>query len=216
MLVGVSVGTTLLTAGIWLLAHAFGNGTTEPVQQAIKGLQGGNTMERREAVEVLARLGDQRATPTLAQALRDQDHLVREAAERALWSLWHRSGRTEVDVRLQEGILEMQRGALPQAVEIFTEVIDMAPDFAEAYNKRATTYYLMQEYGKSIRDCEATLARNPIHFGALSGTGLNYLGVRDFRKALEYFARAVEVNPNMPQIQQYIAAIRKFLRGQSL
>jgi tetratricopeptide (TPR) repeat protein len=92
----------------------------------------------------------------------------------------------------------------------------MAPDFAEGYNKRATTYYLMQEYEQSIRDCDQTLALNPVHFGALSGTGLNYLGLRDPRKALEYFERAVEVNPNMPQIQAYIEAIKKFLRDQSL
>ena len=179
-------------------------------------LQHGKTSERRQAAEVLARLGDQRAVQPLAQALHDQDHLVREAAEQALWSIWHRSGRSEVDARLQEGIAEMQRGALAQAVEIFTEVITMAPDFAEGYNKRATTYYLMQEFEQSIRDCEKTIALNPVHFGALSGTGLNYLGLRDLRKALEFFVQAVAVNPNMPQIQTYIEAIRKFLRDQSL
>ena len=216
MLVFVGTGAILLTAGLLVVAMAISNGTAEPGRQAISTLQNGNTAERREAAEVLARFGDQRAAQPLAQALRDQDYLVREIAEQALWSIWHRSGRAEVDARLQEGIVEMQRRALAQAVDIFTEVVAMAPDFAEGYNKRATTYYLMQEYEKSIRDCEATLARNPVHFGALSGAGLNYLELRNFNKALEYFERAVAVNPNMPQIQQYIEAIKKFLRDQSL
>jgi tetratricopeptide (TPR) repeat protein len=216
MFVCINTGATLLAAGMLLVALAASNGATEPISQAIAALQTGNTSKRREAAEILARLGDQRAIVPLIRALRDQDQLVREAAEQALWSIWHRSGRSEVDARLQDGIGEMQRGAFRQAIEIFTEVIEMAPDFAEGYNKRATTYYLMQEYEKSIYDCEATIARNPVHFGALSGSGLNYLGLRNLHKALEYFERAVEVNPNMLPIQQYIEAIKKFLRDQSL
>jgi tetratricopeptide (TPR) repeat protein len=199
-----------------LVAFTSSNGATEPVSQALRALQQGQTSERRQAAEVLARLGDQRAVQPLVQALRDQDQLVREAAEQALWSIWHRSGISEVDARLQEGIAEMQRGALARAVEIFTEVITMAPNFAEGYNKRATTYYLMQEFERSIQDCEKTIALNPVHFGALSGTGLNYLGLRDLRKAMTFFERAMAVNPNLPQIQTYIETIRKFLRDQSL
>jgi tetratricopeptide (TPR) repeat protein len=215
MLVTISIGVTLLAVGVLVVALASSNGTSEPVGQAILSLQTGSTAERRQAAEVLARLGDQRAVPALARALRDADYLVRESAEQALWSIWHRSGRPEVDARLQDGIAEMQRGAFAQAVEIFTEVIGMAPDFAEGYNKRATTYYLMQEYEKSIRDCESTITLNPVHFGALSGTGLNYLGLRNLGKALEYFERAVAVNPNMPQIQEYVGAIKRILRDQS-
>jgi tetratricopeptide (TPR) repeat protein len=216
MLVSTSTGLVLLTAGILIVALTSSNGATEPVSQAIGVLQQGTTSERRQAAEVLARVGDQRAVQPLVQALRDPDQLVRDTAEQALWSIWHRSGSAETDTRLQDGIAEMQRGAYARAVDIFTEVIDMAPGFAEGYNKRATTYYLMQEFEQSIRDCEKTLALNPVHFGALSGTGLNYLGLHDLRKALAYFERAVAVNPNMPQIQAYIDAIRKFLRDQSL
>ncbi|HEY7492652.1 MAG TPA: tetratricopeptide repeat protein [Candidatus Tectomicrobia bacterium] len=211
-----SISLAILATGVLAAALTSGNGASEPVGQAIAVLQNGNTAERRQAAEVLARLGEPRAIPPLARALRDPDQLVRAMAEQALWSIWHHSGKAEVDARLQDGIIEMQRGALERAVAIFTEVIELAPDFAEGYNKRATTYYMMQEYEQSIRDCEKTIALNPIHFGALSGTGLNYLGLREPRKALEYFERALEANPNMPQIQAYIEAIRKFLRDQSL
>jgi tetratricopeptide (TPR) repeat protein len=121
-----------------------------------------------------------------------------------------------VDARLQEGIAAMQRGAWQAAVEIFTEIIDMAPGFAEAYNKRATTYYLMHEFEKSIADCEKTIDLNPYHFGALSGAGLCYLGLRDLRHALTYFERAVAVHPHLSQIQQYIKEIKQFFRDQSL
>jgi tetratricopeptide (TPR) repeat protein len=109
----------------------------------------------------------------------------------------------------------MQRGAFPQAIAIFTHVIEMAPNFAEAYNKRATTYYLMREFEKSISDCDQALALNPIHFGALSGAVLCYVELRNLVKALDYFERAIAVNPNMTQIQRYIEDIKKFLRDQT-
>jgi tetratricopeptide (TPR) repeat protein len=214
MLIGA--GLTMFAAGALGLALAVGNGAAEPVSQSIVLLQKGNTAQRRDAAEILARLGDQRAVQPLLVALRDDDQLVRQGAEQALWNIWHRSGDVEVDTRLQEGIAAMQQGAWHEAIEAFTEVIEMAPNFAEGYNKRATTYYLMQEFEKSIADCEKTVALNPYHFGALSGAGLCYLGLRDLGKALEYFERAVVVNPNLPQIKQYIQEIKQFFRDQSL
>jgi tetratricopeptide (TPR) repeat protein len=210
------VGLSVLVVGVFIVAMVATNGAAEPVSQNIVLLQRGNTAERREAVGVLARLGDQRAIAPLVQALRDQDAFVRQGAEQAMWQIWHRSGHADVDARLEMGMIAMQRGALPQAIEIFTDVIERASDFAEGYNKRATTYYMMQEFDKSIADCEKTLELNPVHFGALSGAGLCYLGLRNLNKALEYFERAVAVNPNMPQIEQYIEDIKRFLRDQSL
>ena len=209
-------GLTMLTVGVLLLALAVGNGSAEPVSQNIVLLQKGNTSERRDAVAVLARLGDQRAVQPLVEALHDDDALVREGAEQALWNIWQQSGNPEVDARLHEGIVAMQRGTFQQAVDIFSDVVTMAPSFAEGYNKRATTYYLMRQFEKSIEDCEKTIALNPVHFGALSGAGLCYLGLRDLRSALTYFERAVAVNPNLSQIKRYIEEIKQFFRDQSL
>jgi tetratricopeptide (TPR) repeat protein len=209
--------TWVLVAAMLMIAMAAGNGVTEPVSQAIVLLQRGSATERREAIEVLARLGDQRAVEPLAVALKsDADVFVRQGAEQALWQIWHRSGDGAVDALLQAGMEAMQRGTYQAAVDIFTRVIDIAPHFAEGYNKRATTYYLMQRYEAAIADCERTIALNPYHFGALSGAGLCYLGQRHLTRALAFFERAVAVNPNMPQIQQYIEDIRRFLRDQSL
>ncbi|ETX02261.1 MAG: hypothetical protein ETSY1_04245 [Candidatus Entotheonella factor] len=208
--------TLILVAAMLMVAMAAGNGMTEPVSQSIVLLQRGSTTERREAVGILARLGDQRAVEPLAAALKhDADTFVRQGAEQALWQIWHRSGDEAVDALLQDGIEAMQRGTYQAAVDIFTRVIEVAPNFAEGYNKRATTYYLMQRYEESIADCERTIALNPHHFGALSGAGLCHLGLRNLKQALEFFERAVAVNPNMPQIQQYIEDIKRFLRDQS-
>ncbi len=207
---------SVLLIGCLVMALTTGNGRAESIDAAITRLRQGTTSERRQAAEVLAHIGDQRAIQPLLRALHDPDQLVRAVAEQALWHIWQHSGKPKVDARLREGMLAMRRGALQQAVAIFTEVIERAPDFAEGYNKRATAYYLMQEFAKSIRDCERTLALNPVHFGALSGAGLNYLSLHNLPKALEYFERAVAVNPNLLQIQQYIKRIKQYLRDQTL
>lgn len=214
MLTGITFG--VLVAAMLFVAMAAGNGVAEPVSQSIVLLQRGDAAERREAVNTLARLGDQRAVEPLAAALKnDADVFVRQGAEQALWQIWHRSGDDTVDALLNDGIEAMQRGNYQAAIDLFTQVIEAAPNFAEGYNKRATTYYLMERYEESIADCERTIALNPHHFGALSGGGLCYLGQRNLTKALEWFERAVAVNPNMPQIVQYIEDIKRFLRDQS-
>lgn len=193
------------------------NGFGQSSSSSLLDLVEKGTVEQRYwAIEQLAREGDSTAIPVLVKALRDGDWRVRSAAEEALWSIWHRSGNEEVDALLAKGILQMQQRAFDAAIETFSAVIAKAPDFAEGYNKRATTYYLMGEFEKSIQDCEKTLELNPVHFGALSGEGLNYLGLGEPRKALEYFERAVQVNPNLEQTKRYIAEIKEFLRKRSL
>jgi tetratricopeptide (TPR) repeat protein len=216
MLVSVQTNLLVMTAGLALMVLLSRNGAAEPITEAIAVLEKGKTAERRQAVLTLARIGDQRAAQPLAKAMHDADRMVRETSAQALWQVWHRSGNVAVDERLQAGIEAMNRRALEEAMEIFTEVIDMAPDFAEGHNKRATVYYMQERYEQSLEDCVKTLDLNPIHFGALSGSGLVYLGLRKPVKALEFFKRAIAVNPNMPSVIQNIEDITRYLRDQTM
>jgi tetratricopeptide (TPR) repeat protein len=91
----------------------------------------------------------------------------------------------------------MQREDLPAADATFTRLIDEAPAFAEGWNKRATVRYMADDYAASIADCRETLARNPNHFGALSGQGLCHLMLGQFREAAELFRRTLAVHPHL-------------------
>lgn len=215
MLVSVHTNPLVMLVGLALMVLFARNGAAGPITEAIALLEKGKTAERREAVLTLARIGDQRAAQPLARAMHDADRMVRETSAQALWQVWHRSGDPEVDARLRAGMEAMNRRALEEAVAIFTEVIDMAPEFAEGYNKRATVYYMQERYEQSLEDCVRTLDLNPIHFGALSGSGLVYMGLRNPVKALEFFKRAIAVNPNMPSVMQNIEDITRYLRDQT-
>src|SRR5881296_1354856 len=111
------------------------------------------------------------------KALLGGDAAAAARAEEALWEMWHRSGRREIDALMREGIGMMERRDLVGAEAIFAKMIEQAPAFAEGWNKRATVRYVAENYEGSIADCEETLTRNPHHFGALSGAGLCYMAL---------------------------------------
>ena len=98
-----------------------------------------------------------------------------------------------------------------KAIQTFTAVIEKRPDFAEGWNKRATLYYLVGEYDKSLRDCDEVMKRNPGHFGALAGYGQIYLQLDRPERALEYFQRALAVNPNMPSVEAAVAVLKRLI-----
>lgn len=182
-------------------------------QDAIKQLQDGDMVARRQAADLLGAIGGEASLEPLVRALHDEDWGVRTIAEHSLWQIWCRSGEPAVDALLQEGIHALKREAWAEAVAVFTRVIQRAPEFAEGYNKRATAYYLMGAYEESIADCEATIARNPYHFGALSGEGLCCLALGRMRSAQELFKKALAVNPNMPGVEQNLLATERSLHA---
>ncbi len=195
-----------------LLALLLAGGATEAAA-LLDQLRHGDAEARREAAVRLGEAGERAAIDDLARALHDPVPAVRAAAQDALWAIWHRSGRPEIDARLQEGILLMEQGQYPAAVEVFDEVIARAPEFAEGWNKRATVYYLMGEYDRSLADCAEVLRRNPIHFGALAGVGLNHLRKGELEPALRAFERALAVNPNLAQIRRLLEELREEVRA---
>lgn len=207
--------TLIVVLGLALEA-VNGNGGGHGLAHALGVLRQGTVAEKLKALELLAKLADMQAMPALVQALHDDDGRVRAAAQNVMWTIWLRSGDDQIDAMMAEGIRLIEAEQYPEAVEVFNQIIAHAPKFAEGYNKRATVYYLMLEFEKSIADIHQTLELNPVHFGALSGMGLCYLGLVEPRQALEWFERAVAVNPNMDTIQSYIQQIREFLRNQML
>ncbi len=180
--------------------------------EALEALVSPHDVEiRRRAALVLGQNGRMDDVPALVQALRDQDPLVRALAESSLWQVWSRSGDGEVDRLLAIGIEQIGARQGDAAVETLTRVIERKPEFAEGWNKRATVYYLMGEYQKSLADCDEVMKRNPHHFGALSGYGMIYLQLDQPARALEYLERALAVNPNLSSVAETIETLRRLL-----
>ena len=180
--------------------------------EALRGLQGEDAAARAEAVVWLANRGTMADAPLLEARLRDESAFVRGFAEQGLWLLWSRSGNPAVDAMMALGVEAMQAGRHAEAIELFTQVIGNEPQFAEGWNKRATVYFLAGEYEKSIADCGEVLKLNPRHFGALSGLGQIYERLQRDDKALGWFRKALEVNPNLVGVEMEIVRIESRLK----
>jgi len=178
---------------------------------ALQALGQGDPEARRQAVTALGAMGTFDDVPKLAAALRDSDPLVRRLTERALWEVWSRSGDRDIDRLFAVGVEQMndQQGAA--AVQTFSEIIRRKPEFAEGWNKRATVYYVLGEYAKSLADCDEVMKRNPYHFGALSGYGMIYMELNEPARALTYFERALAVNPNLESVAEAVQMLRRLL-----
>ena len=145
-------------------------------------------------------------------ALRGDDPARAARAADLLWQMWHRSGNPAVDSTLRQGIEAMQRQEIDKAEAVFTHLIEIAPDFAEGWNKRATVHYLAGDFQRSLADCHEVIKRNPVHFGALSGYGQIYFRLEQYDKAIEYWRRALAVNPNMPGVEINIQGAEELLK----
>jgi len=212
------IRTRLLQAALALTLYSGAAFPAPPAtrEEALAALESPVTERRAEAVVWVANHGRMEDTDLLFKRIHDESPFVRGYAERGLWLLWSRSGDGDIDRAMARGVEQMENGQFAEAIATFSDVIRRRPAFAEGWNKRATAYYLAGEYRKSLADCDEVLKRNPRHFGALSGYGQIHFKLEEFDKAIAWWRRALEVNPNMPATRNNIDEINAYLRGSTI
>ena len=124
--------------------------------------------------------------------------------EQRIWQLWADADDDAVDRVMATGTHAMAVGDGAGALEAFNAAVARKPDFAEAWNKRATLYYLLRRYAESIADIEQTLELEPRHFGALSGLALIREAQNRPFEALEALERASQIHPQLPNLREWI------------
>lgn len=134
-----------------------------------------------------------------------------------IWQIWYEhSDHDRLSERLKIGIAQMEAGRLRQAEQIFTTIIDTDPAFAEAWNKRATVYFLMGAYDRSKRDIAQTILREPRHFGALSGLGLVETHLGNYEAALNAYEQAIALHPYLENYEEITSALKKLVAGEAI
>ncbi|GAB3292344.1 hypothetical protein GCM10027511_05370 [Hymenobacter humi] len=134
-----------------------------------------------------------------------------EVLQNGIWQQWLASGDVALDKELEAGMRAMQAGDHTLAIQHFTRLIQLNPDFSEAWNKRATAYYLRGEYRASLADIAETLQREPRHFGALWGKASILQQLNEFRLALQVLSRLARICPHLPGLQEQQLALRELL-----
>jgi Flp pilus assembly protein TadD len=180
-------------------------------EEALKALTARDPTRRAEAIAWIAEHGVPSDDAALRRRLRDDNPTVRRYAEQALWALWGRSGDDAVDTLMALGVEQMQAQQFRAAIATFSEVIRLKPSFAEGWNKRATVLFMAGDFKRSLGDCDEVVKRNPNHFGALAGYGQIYFQLEQYGKAIEYWKRALRVNPNMEGVEAGIRTAEELL-----
>ena len=135
--------------------------------------------------------------------------VVLRATENQIWAIWLEHKNPDVQQLLTLGTEAMNRRQFPEALLIFSQIVENFPDFAEGWNKRATLYYLVGNTDASIEDIKRTLELEPRHFGALSGLGLVYLQQGKLALAEEAFQQLIAVHPNSPSAQENLRLVKE-------
>jgi tetratricopeptide (TPR) repeat protein len=133
--------------------------------------------------------------------------------EQQIWQVWLESGNAAVDRLMAQGIVAMREEHYDDALRAFDRMVGQAPDFAEAWNKRATVHYLLGNWTASVLDIERTLALEPRHFGALFGLGLIYDALEQPEAALRSYEATLQLNPNSESARTRIEELRRQLQG---
>lgn len=131
-----------------------------------------------------------------------------------IWTIWHITSNQRAADKFESGLRAMSERQLSLAVAAFSDVIELAPDFAEGWNKRATVYYMMGKHTESAADVKRTLELEPRHFGALAGLGLLLMAARDYPGAKQAFTAALEANPHLPGAIQNLKIIEELIEKQ--
>lgn len=139
-----------------------------------------------------------------------------QAVQEEIWRMWSLSGSPSMDLLLRRADEAVENGQPEIALRFLDDLVRLAPDFAEGWNKRATVYFMLDEYGRSVADIERVLALEPRHFGALSGLGIILERLGDKAGAFEAYSRALEVHPNLPGAREAVKRLRPQVMGREL
>jgi tetratricopeptide (TPR) repeat protein len=139
-----------------------------------------------------------------------------KAAEAAILRRFLISGSDTVDLLMTWAIDSMNKEDYPLALDILDNVVTMKPDYAEGWNKRATVYYLADEYSKSLADIRRVLALQPKHFGALSGLGMIMRELGEKEKAITAFREALAIDPYLDSVKKVLDELEKESAGQAI
>jgi tetratricopeptide (TPR) repeat protein len=139
-----------------------------------------------------------------------------KAIEDRIWALWMVSGSDTCNLLMARVKAAADEKDYDLAINLLNAVIALKPDYVEAWNRRATVYYLMKDYGHSVADIREVLLREPRHFGALSGLGLILQEIGDDKHALEAYRRALAIDPHLEHLPEVVKTLRETVEGRDL
>lgn len=136
--------------------------------------------------------------------------------EARIWALWSQTSSDTTALLMQRVKVATDAKQLDVALKLLDAVIKLHPDYIEAWNRRATLYYMQNDYQHSLEDIEQVLVREPRHFGALAGLGMIMQELGDDRRALDAFRKALAINPHIENIPDLVKTLTEKVEGRDI
>src|SRR5262245_355456 len=144
------------------------------------------------------------------------DETTGKAIEDRIWALWITSQSDTANLLMNRAKTAMEKQDLDLALRLLDTVVELKPDYIEAWNRRATIFFLRKDYGRSLADIRQVLAREPRHFGALAGLGTILQDIGEDAPALDAFRRALAIHPNLKGIGERIKTLSEKVEGRDI
>lgn len=129
--------------------------------------------------------------------------------EARIWAQWSQTSSDTTALLMSRAKTAMEAKQVDVALKLLTAVVKLRPDYIEGWNRRATIYYLQNDYTQSLQDIEQVLVREPRHFGALAGLGMIMQELGDDKRALDAFRKALAVNPRLEKCRNWSRPLPK-------
>jgi tetratricopeptide (TPR) repeat protein len=136
--------------------------------------------------------------------------------EARIWALWMQTPSDTAAVLMMRAKAAMDAQQLDVALKLLDAVVKLRPDYIEGWNRRATLYYLRNDYAHSLEDIEQVLVREPRHFGALAGLGMIMQDLGDEKRALDAFRKALAVNPHLEKVPELVKTLSEKVEGRDI
>ena len=144
------------------------------------------------------------------------DEASAKHVEARIWAIWMQTPSDTAAVLMMRAKAAMDAQQMDVALKLLDAIIKLRPDWTEAWNRRATLYYLQNDYARSLSDIQQVLAREPRHFGALAGLGMIMQDLGDEKHALEAFRKALAINPHLEKVPDLVKSLSEKVEGRDI
>jgi len=136
--------------------------------------------------------------------------------EARIWAIWMQTPSDTAALLMMRAKAAMDAQQLDVALKLLDAVVKLRPDYVEGWNRRATLYYLRNDYAHSLEDIQQVLVREPRHFGALAGLGMIMQDLGDDKRALDAFRKALAVNPHLEKVPELVKTLSEKVEGRDI
>jgi tetratricopeptide (TPR) repeat protein len=181
------------------------------------GPEAGKQRKLPEAPSKLPKVDKAKGLDFLFGALKAApDEASAKHVEARIWAIWLQTPSDTAALLMARAKAAVDAQKIDVAIKLLDSVIKLRPDYIEAWNRRATLYYMQNDYARSLADIREVLIREPRHFGALAGLGMIMQDVGDEKRALEAYRKALAVNPHLEKIPEQVKALTEKVEGRDI